>query len=146
MSTLPTASSEIGRRLACRSRSEEKKAAEYSSGGSRIRKTRSGGSSTSGAPGRKPRPAPPTTSAIGYGIRRTSASTISATTATRTPNSSSSTSALRELRDRQRGGALAAPDEAHPLAGRRLDVDAAQRHADGLGQALAHRVAVRPEL
>src|SRR3954454_6576309 len=84
--TQPTASIEIGFRLACRSRSDEKNAAEYSSGGSRMMKTRSGGSSTSGAPGTNPSAAPPTTSAIGYGTRTTSASTISATTATITPS------------------------------------------------------------
>src|SRR5919108_673506 len=49
---------------------------------------------------------------------------------------------LTEGRDRERGGALAAADEAHPLAGRRLHVDRAE---DG-GQRGVDRVVVRGEL
>jgi hypothetical protein len=65
--TRPTDSSVIGPRLARRSRSEEKNAAAYSSGGRKIRRTRSGLSPVAGTPGRKPITAPPHTSRMGYG-------------------------------------------------------------------------------
>src|SRR3954452_7507797 len=145
-STQPTASSEMGLRLAWRSRSDEKNAAEYSSGGRRMTRTSSGGSSSSGAPGRKPSAAPPTTSAIGYGTSTTSASTSSATTATSTPRSSSSISDPAEQRDGHRRRSLPAPHEAHPLAGRGLDVDVAHGQADRLRERLAHRVAMGADL
>ena len=50
-STRPIASSEIGRRLLRSARRSEKKAAEYSSGGRKTSRTRSGSSSISGIPG-----------------------------------------------------------------------------------------------
>ncbi len=49
--TSPIASSPIGRLLSLRSRSEEKKAAEYRSAGRKSTSTASGASSTSGSPG-----------------------------------------------------------------------------------------------
>jgi len=64
-STSPTASSEIARRSARRSRRFAKNAAEYSSGGSRIASTSSGGSSMCGMPGIRPITTPPTRSGIG---------------------------------------------------------------------------------
>ena len=67
--TSPIESQEIGRRFARMSRSDEKKAAEYSSGGRNASSTRSGSICTSGMPGMKPTARPPSTSRIGYGIR-----------------------------------------------------------------------------
>src|SRR5262249_46741300 len=68
-STRPTASKVIGRRLARKSRSEVKYAAEKSTGGRKIRKTMSGSSRTTGTRGRTPMTSPPSTRKIGYGIR-----------------------------------------------------------------------------
>src|SRR4051794_41506515 len=48
--------------------------------------------------------------------------------------------------DRHRRRALAAPDEAHPLARRRLDVDAPRVNVERLGEPRAHRLAVRGDL
>ena len=53
---------------------------------------------------------------------------------------------LGDRRDRQRGYALAAADEAHPLAGRELHVHRAWLEARRLGQARAHLVAEGGEL
>ena len=63
--TSPTADSEIARASARRSRGEEKKPAQYSSGGRNATRTSSGGSSTSGMPGRNPITRPPRTSRMG---------------------------------------------------------------------------------
>src|SRR3954454_19039736 len=46
----------------------------------------------------------------------------------------------------ERRDALAAADEAHPLAGESLDVDVLGPHAEPVGQGGADRVAVRREL
>jgi hypothetical protein len=51
----------IGLRFALRSRGEEKKAAEYRSGGRKIKRTRSGGSLISGTTGIRPNASPPRT-------------------------------------------------------------------------------------
>src|SRR4051794_11097543 len=65
--TSPTDSSVIGRRSVRRSRRLAKNAAEYSSGGRKMTRTRSGSSLASGRPGRTPSRAPPSTSTTGYG-------------------------------------------------------------------------------
>ena len=64
-STRPIASSEIGRMLLRSARRSAKKAAEYSSGGRKTSRTRSGSSSISGIPGSRPSATPPSTSGIG---------------------------------------------------------------------------------
>jgi hypothetical protein len=63
--TSPTASSEIVRASARRSRGEAKKPAQYSSGGRKATRTSSGGRVTSGMPGTNPITSPPSTSRIG---------------------------------------------------------------------------------
>jgi hypothetical protein len=60
-STRPMDRDAIGLRFALRSRGEEKKAAEYRSGGRKIKRTRSGGSLISGTTGIRPNASPPRT-------------------------------------------------------------------------------------
>ena len=67
--TSPTESRPIGRMFSFSSCSDVKNVPAYSSGGSTATSTRSGGSSSSGMPGRKPTATPPITSTIGYGTR-----------------------------------------------------------------------------
>jgi hypothetical protein len=57
--TRPIPKSAIGLTFTLNSRGEKKKAAEYRSGGRKIRKTRSGGSSIPGTPGMRPKARPP---------------------------------------------------------------------------------------
>jgi len=76
-SARPTASSEIALRCARRSSGEEKKPAEFRSGGRKTTKITSGGISTVGSPGAKPSASPPSTRKIGYGIRTTRANCAS---------------------------------------------------------------------
>src|SRR5918997_62319 len=75
--TRPTARSVIALRWARRSSGEEKKAAEFNSGGKKTTKITSGGTSTTGNPGTKPSPSPPSTRKIGYGIFTTRANCAS---------------------------------------------------------------------
>src|SRR5262245_31163589 len=76
VSVMVRASARSSRRLA-------KNAAEYSSGGRNTTSTRSGSRRTSGTPGTNPRPRPPTTSRIGYGMPIRVASALMNATATR---------------------------------------------------------------
>ncbi len=85
--TRPIASRPIGRRFARRSRSDVKKADEYSSGGSSASSTMSGGSASVGTPGIRARPSPPSTSRIGYGTRSTGSSASRPPMAARIPSS-----------------------------------------------------------
>ena len=80
-STRPIASSRIGRMCARRSRGDDEKAAELSSGGRKTRKITSGGREISGIPGTKPMARPPSTRKIGYGTPTFRASCASSTTA-----------------------------------------------------------------
>ncbi len=80
-STSPTASRVIGRRLARKSRSDVKYAADQRTGGKKIRKTRSGSRRTIGTFGSRPMTSPPSTRKIGYGIRTRRAAVASASTA-----------------------------------------------------------------
>src|SRR5262249_4593970 len=89
-STRPTARKVIGRRLAGKSRSEVKYAAEKSTGGRKIRKTMSGSSRTTGTRGWTPMTSPPSTRKIGYGMRTRRAAVASTSTAARSATTVSS--------------------------------------------------------
>lgn len=88
-STRPSASSAIGRRLARKSRTEVKKAAEKRIGGRKSSRTISESSATRGRPGTNPSASPPRTSRIGYGNPSRRAIVTSAATATSNPRISS---------------------------------------------------------
>jgi hypothetical protein len=90
--TSPIESRLIERRLARRSRSDVKKAAEYRRGGRNPIRTSSGGRSKSGRPGTRLSANPPITSRIGYGIRVSGARKRNAPTAVSRPSSCSSSS------------------------------------------------------
>src|SRR5689334_16354610 len=118
-------------------------------------RTTSGSSAVSGAPGMNPRPAPPTTSRIGYGSSVRYAASRNTATAARTPSSTRSSEwpptfasvsieskgrttlpslfgagPLPDRDDRERGHTLLATDEADAFSGRGLDVHVLRRETE----------------
>src|SRR4051794_23637327 len=151
--TSATARNEIGPRFARRSCSDEKNAAEYSSGGRKARRTMSGSSTIWLRPGMEASALPPATIRIGYGIGVLAATTRNAPAATSTARTTNSPRIAsfpplgrRQRRHGQRGDALASPDEPEALARRGLHVHLPDADAQPGGERCPDRVAVRREL
>ena len=84
VNTSPTASRPIGRMACLNSRNDVKNAAAHRIGGRKTKNTRSGSSSGTLTPGRKPSASPASTWRIGDGMGKRRASAVSATTSAAT--------------------------------------------------------------